>query len=751
MLISRRGFLKRLGIAALAATTVLTFLTCTGKAPLFYRFTDKIKSAKIESPLLYLATSESKDEKIEQLRQVAKKYSHRDSPFSDRTDPYVKKIEIAGELRTALFAPAPSRFLFSLKLPPKPLLDFGYSLIPDAWEFETSATVFKIWIVENGKEYLLFSDSIDPKNDESSRRWLDGRLDLSSYEGEHVKLVFETVQSGEGKTAYTYGLAVWSNPTLYSSTRKPSKPNVLLISIDTLRADHLSCYEYHRQTSPSIDKLAQEGILFKNAFSQCSWTIPSHGSIFTSKLPHRHGGTIDTSPGGTWHPLPPSNLTLAEFLRENGYITAAFTSGGYMITRNGLHQGFDLYYNNSGPGWDPFFNIERLVSRASNWLKRNRYTPFLLFFHTFEVHTPYIRQHFTEGLERGRLSDTVEHYRDLKYLKEATDAEKEYTIALYDGGIYHADRYIGMLLETLSQLGLSRNTIIILTSDHGEEFWEHYPQRAANHGHSGYDELLHVPLIFVLPHTDVKGRRISDQVRSLDIFPTILSALSIKYDKRSIDGESLLPLIKGSPQKELVAYSEDLHCGPERKVIRTKRYKYIYAPDLTQVREGHTGVDFYGKDVQFLAPLYQEELYDLEKDPSEKHNIAARQKTLVEKFRKQVRDIFNITTAKLEFDDAGENIRLSGVKKPIDFVTVSASPKKEWSTLSGSIKMIDDGKEYILTDFEPPLYDEIKRYLIFLSYSDKTTARITVERKSVRTVDIDADIIKQLKALGYMR
>ncbi len=795
----------------------------TGKAPELYRFIDKIKSANISSPLLYLATSESKDENIEQLRQVAEKYSHRDSAFSERTDPYVKKVEIAGSLRTALFAPAPSRFTFSVRIPEKPFLSFGYALIPDAWEIENSATTFKIWraeglrsdgtAVKDGKEHLLFSDSIDPRNDETARRWFDGELDLSSYEGERVELVFETAPSDEEGTAITYGYAVWSNPTLYavpavsspgetfrvlrrpsaSGARKPSKPNVLLISIDTLRADHLSCYGYHRRTSPNIDKLAQEGVLFKNTFSQCSWTIPSHGSIFSSKLPHRHGGTIDTTEGGTWHPLPFSNLTLAEVLRENGYITAAFTSGGYMITRNGLHQGFDLYYNNSGPGWDPVLNIERLVSRTSNWLKRNRHEPFFLFFHTFEVHTPYVRKYFTEGLERGRLSDTVEHYRDLKYLKEATDAEKEYTIALYDGGIYHADRYIGMLLETLSQLGLSHNTIIVLTSDHGEEFWEHYPQRAANHGHSGYDELLHVPLIFMSPYTNIKGRIIEDQVRSVDIFPTILSALSIKYekplrlstsfrDKKGIDGKNLLPMIQGESKKEEhVVYSEDLHCGPERKAIRTKRYKYIYAPDVTQVKEKHTGVDFYKKGISLLTPICQEELYDLEKDPNETMNIALIQPELAEKFRKQVREVFGIPTSapisgrvdllnspsRAIAREGRLHIRLEGITKRVETVIVQGMNGTTWSLSDGSLSMYNNDGVIDLR-FDSPGSEGGQTYKLHVTYDDNTVERMSVtfknsefiggrpattgtaEGTSIPKKEADEEPLKQLKQLGYM-
>ncbi|MBA7494662.1 hypothetical protein ES702_05239 [subsurface metagenome] len=662
MLISRRDFLKGLGVGVLAATTAPTFLSCSGKAPSFYRFTDNIKSAKIYSPLVSITKSIGKNEidlsavgaQAGKLRQVAEKYSNRDFDFGDKTFPFISKVKINGELRSSLFAPAPSRFTFSVSLPQKPFLSFSYATLPDAWELENSATVFKIWLVKDKKKRLLFSSSIDPRNDETERRWLDGRLDLSSYEGERVEIVFETAKSVEEASAYTYGLSVWGNPILYSVDQKTEKPNVLLISIDTLRADHLGCYGYHRKSSPNIDKLAKEGILFSNTFSQCSWTIPSHGSIFTSKLPHRHGCTIDTTPGGKWHPLPFSNLTLAEVLRKNGYITAAFTSGGYMVTQNGLHQGFDLYYNNSGPGWDPFFNIERIVAKTSNWLEKKHHSPFFLFFHTFEVHTPYVRHYFTEGLERGRLSDTIKHpadltHRELKYLKEATDAEKEYTVALYDGGIYHTDRYIGMLWETLSKLGFKHNTIIVLTSDHGEEFWEHYPQRAANHGHSAYDELLHVPLIFAFPWMGDRGKTIFYQVRSIDIFPTILSALDIKYDKKGIDGKNLLPMIQGESKKELVVYSEDLHCGPERKAIRTKRYKYIYTPLLTQVKEKHTGVDFYKKDISLLTPICQEELYDLENDPNETTNIASFQPELAEKFRKEVRDVFSITTAQLFF------------------------------------------------------------------------------------------------------
>jgi len=765
MLISRRDFLKGLGVGALASAIAPTFLICTGKAPSFYRFTDNIKSAKVYSPLVSLtklsrsgeAALSPIDGKIEALFKVAEKYSNRDFSFGDKTEPYIKKVKIAGELRTVLFAPAPSSYTFSVKVPPKAILDFGYALMPEAWEFENSATVFKIWLVKDEKRYLLFSDSINPRSVEGDRKWFDERVELSSHAGERVEIIFETSALNKAtESAISYDYAVWSTPTLYSRASFPTKPNVLLISLDALRADHLGCYGYHRQTSPNIDKLAKNGVLFLNAFSQSSWTIPSHSSILTSKLPHKHGGTIDTSEGSRWHPLPDSNLTLAEILRENGYTTAGFTGGGYMGTENGLHQGFDVYYDNTSEGWTPFFDIERGFDRLSSFMERNSEKPFplFIFFHTFEVHTPYSRHYFTTGLEKGRFGDTVEHYRDLNYIITATDAEKKYILSLYDGDIYHADMYVGKLIEKLKKLNLLSNTIIVLTSDHGQDFWDHYPQRTCVHGHSLYDELLHVPLIIVFPDGTAKGKVIENQVRSIDIFPTILSALSIKYEPRSIDGTSSLPIIKGkSSSSDLVAYSEDIHFGPERKSIRTEKYKYIYVPDLTQIREGHTGVDFYKKGVPVLSPIRQEELYDLENDPKELHNIAALHPFLVENFRKKVRDVFGITTAQLDFNDDRVSIRLEGVQKPVEGVTVNASQDEGWSTRDGNLKMVDDGKGNVSLYFEPKITNLTKIYLIQIVYSDKTTEQMTVERKASekQTTDMDAVLIQQLKALGYMR
>jgi len=160
MLISRRDFLKGLGIGALAVATAPTFLSCTAKAPSFYRFTDNIKSAKISSPLLSITKSIGKNEidlsavgaQAGKLRKIAEKYKNRDFSFGDKTFPFISKVKIKGELRTSLFAPAPSSYAFSVPIPQKAVLDFGYALMPEAWELSDSATLFRIWLMDKDRK-----------------------------------------------------------------------------------------------------------------------------------------------------------------------------------------------------------------------------------------------------------------------------------------------------------------------------------------------------------------------------------------------------------------------------------------------------------------------------------------------------------------------------------------------------------------------------------------------------------------------
>ena len=736
---------------------------CSNEVAAQYRLVDRIKDAQIDSPLETLPATDPSDVQgasapktdREKLRQVVEKYTNRDLAFGDNTYPFALKVTLASELRSVLFAPTPSTYQFTLRIPKKARLDFGYGIMSESWEDGYTGAHFEIDLIDaSGNSHALFSESINPNRIQSERTWFDRRIGLSSYADQEITLKMKTgrVMPTEAEPSASLGnrfeYAVWSNPTLFATTRKDDKLNVILISYDTLRADHLGCYGYGRETSPNIDQFAKNAVLFKNAFSASSWTLPSHASIFTSLLPSRHQATVDTSDASQGKfrttPLADTYLTLTEVLRDTGYATAAFTGGGYVASSLGFHQGFDAYRDAHG--------IEDIFDKAITWLERHRSRNFFLFLHTYEIHTPYHRRTFTTGLDKGRFSEsfkyesrncknTSEHNAFLNLLSTATAREKEYMIALYDGGIYYADRFMGALLKQLERLNLRKNTLIVFLSDHGEELWDRYPQMSGQHGHSPYDELLHVPLVISIPQ-ESSGQMIDPPVSLIDVFPTVLDLLDVSYDSRRIHGSSLVPLIMNTSPRtdDHIAYSEDLWWGPNRHSIRTDTFKFIYTPDLTGMGDYYTGVDFFSIDTLVLGEMHQQELYNLINDPKEQTNIAAQNKQFAAKFRKQVRGTFGVVTTRwLEkpldviphgaaFGTNTMLIQLEGVIKPIEAVDVLSRAGEKWDTKDGRLKMIPNGAGNVYLTFDDPTHTKQDIYLLHIHYGDKTTTRLTVER-----------------------
>ena len=313
--------------------------------------------------------------------------------------------------------------------------------------------------------------------------------------------------------------------------------NVIFVSFDALQAAHTGCLGYSRETTPTIDRFAEEGFLFKNAISQSSWTVPATMSYFTSLYPSQHKlinkystYTDEEKVLSNLKELSPEAVTLAQILKENGYATGGFTGDAGVGARFGFAQGFDTYFE--GP---KFSGMEQSIPAALEWLKKNSKNKFFLFLHGYDVHGQHdpsggFTREFVDPPYNGRLKGGKEEQGVIreegleKGHIELTDEDVRFWRALYDEKIKDVDELFSGFADELRKMGLLENTIIVLCSDHGTEFYEH---QRFDHGFSLYDELIRVPLIFRLPRT--KGSVVIEgQVRGIDVMPTVLELLGVK-------------------------------------------------------------------------------------------------------------------------------------------------------------------------------------------------------------------------------
>lgn len=394
-----------------------------------------------------------------------------------------------------------------------------------------------------------------------------------------------------------------------------SKPNIILIGIDTLRYDHINSSGYSRKTTPNLETLAASGAVFKNCYSQAPNTTPSFMSVMTSLYPTFHGVTDIMNPlrgkGYRTYSLAPKTKTLAQILKQDGYHTAAFTDGANLYNKIGFDRGFDFYdmnlkihdfQNDIFP--DPIPKEEIFY-----WLNEFHKEPFFLFFHTFAVHNPWgVPKKYANmfgALADDELSGMISNkgaerqaggISTYNRVAGALESDEKLSIssyeALYDGAINYVDNFIGELFSQLDKLKIFENSLIIVMSDHGEEFKDH-----GQFGHKQlYNEVLHVPLIIKLPGEN-KPYSIEQNVRLIDIMPTALDAAGIKTDIR-IQGVSLLNSLNKNlnltaiAENEIIGYSSQ---NTEYKYIYPRKNDYAYRVD---------------------------ELYDMNEDPKEKNNIA---------------------------------------------------------------------------------------------------------------------------------
>ncbi len=302
--------------------------------------------------------------------------------------------------------------------------------------------------------------------------------------------------------------------------------NVILISIDTFRGDHLTCAGYDKYAvdiTKNICAFAEEGVLFTRAIAQASSTQPSHASILTSTIPSHHQAFNSRNQS-----ISNDTITITEVLKDNNYDTAAFTGSVQVSRVYGFNRGFDIYEEEVNA---TFKNAQKFKTAATNGMEwaRQRSKPFFLFLHTYEIHHPYTPdKEYAEMLDpdyNGTFGTDIS-LNVFKFNKNTSNLSRrdlDHIIAMYDAEIMSADESVGWFISELKKENLLNNTIIVLTSDHGEEFGEH--GRVAVHVWTLYNELLHVPLILYAPNLTPEVR--THLVRSIDIAPTILSMLDI--------------------------------------------------------------------------------------------------------------------------------------------------------------------------------------------------------------------------------
>jgi arylsulfatase A-like enzyme len=361
----------------------------------------------------------------------------------------------------------------------------------------------------------LLRETLDPEHEPG---WLDRRLPVSDLAGTRIVFELETALA-EGATGEV-SLPVWASPTLYAPKPREGLPRgIVLISIDTLRADHLPSYGHAFDTAPFIEKaLAREGVLFEHAVASATTTGPAHMTMFTGLQPSVHGLTDRPSP------RPPPLVTLAERLRAHGVKTGAFTEDGPLHAGWGFARGFDSYAENASPNLMlPEGQIGDTFERGAEWLRAHGRKPFFLFLHTFQVHFPYRPPDAYAGL-----------FHRAQPLAPGLPAA--YDPALYDREIRYTDDAIAQLFETLESLDLLEQTVVVFTSDHGEEFLEH---GFLGHGAHLHPEVLRVPLILRGPGL-AHGRRVAEPVGHVDLMPTLLELLGVPVPE-GLMGRSLLP------------------------------------------------------------------------------------------------------------------------------------------------------------------------------------------------------------------
>jgi arylsulfatase len=522
----------------------------------------------------------------------------------------------AHEVRDAVLLPPPSTLSFPVTLPSTqtaPRLRFHCGMLPDAYDAPGDGARMVVRFVPDGGEVIeLGSTDFDPKQNEVDRSWREVELDLTAYGGQTGVLSFES-RDVEGSAKDPFDAVVLGTPRIEPGREAPDAFNVLLIGVDTLRADRLSALGYDRRTTPRLERLAREGIRFRNARSQAPWTLPSFSSILTSLYPSAHGA----GRGGDeeWTGIDPGTTSIAEVLAGVGYETHGIVANTFLAPEYGLDQGFEGYR----------FSWARESAKddagsACEFIDAHRTTPWLLFWHVMDPHLPYtteppFQEEFAEADYVGRFSArrSVPH-RALHVSRrrasegpppapDLTDADRRFVSDSYDAEIAETDAAIGRVLDALIESGQWERTIVALVADHGEALGE---RGYYHHGHALYDDEVHIPMLLRIPGRD-EGRVVDAAVASIDLVPTVLANLG-------------LPLPDDAQGRDLTAadFEEERSFFIESPTYDSSAQKAWVEGDFKYLHD----------PVSRTAALF-----DLADDPGETRDVAAQHPEIVQRAR----------------------------------------------------------------------------------------------------------------------
>ena len=452
--------------------------------------------------------------------------------------------------------------------------------------------------------------------------------------------------------------------------------NVLLISIDTLRADHVGCYGYTETQTPNIDQLAREGARFTSCYTAVPITLPSHATLFTGQYPPTHG----VRDNGTFR-LGDESLTLAEIFKSKGYQTAAFVGSFVLDSRFGLDQGFDIYDDNMGSVDDSPAGRQKadllfeerkgedVVKAALEWLTHKKPGPFFAFIHCFDPHAPY--------------------HAPAPYRRENVNCDDPDSLSsCYDREIAYTDACMGTLFQKMKEMGIYDRTLICFTADHGEGLGEH---AEPSHSVFVYDSTLHIPLIMRYPQEISPGEVIKSQVGNVDIAPTLLDMAGIHLPDSKMQGRSVLPALTepaaGQPSAAMPP-DEPLYCETyfpfynhrwsPIEGVRTAEWKYVQSPKpelyhLTEdprelINLAHARQDQLNYMKKLLAGMKEKYAFAGEKSGAgtEGHKQKATQMTMDQDTRQRLERLGYIWTAPVE----GPKKEIGTYPDPKDMVVV---------------------------------------------------------------------------------